>query len=244
MYEGGNLLWSQYTFLPESREIPLTIEYSGRLSIPFDDQSVKFPCAQAGREDIWMMNPQPTLRILRPGKLKKLHISLGHGAMASLSKILTLAGYHVGRQRISALISTCGCDQSRAIIGRQKSQRHVPICPGHTAFFDITYLKENDAHRSPFGLTVDASSRFVICKPLSNIRAMTVISSFGKSWSFFFGRPKFLIRDGGPGLVGLEWEQYGAARDISFISNPKDTQGKWVSRNVHAGYLSMAFRES
>ena len=157
---------SNILFLPESREIPLLVESPGRLSIPFDVKSAKIPNPKSRVESIWFVDPKPTIRVPSPDKLKKLHISLVRGTVASVSKILTLAGYYVDRQKIPSLISACGCDQSRAVIGKQKSQRRVPICPGRAAFLDIAYLKENDAHRSPFLLMVDAFSRFAICKLL------------------------------------------------------------------------------
>ena len=56
----------------------------------------------------------------------------------------------------------------------------------------------------------------------------------------FLGRPKFLIRDGGPGLIGHEWISYSEIHGVTLVCNPTNTPYQMGALGRHVGLTKEA----
>ena len=106
--------------------------------------------------------------------------------------------------------------------------------PGEQCFPDIYYPIEGSGHQHPFLIMVCAMTRFTVSVPIPSMRAEVAIKAFGKHWMMFAGRPRFLIRDSGPGTIAGVWADFCAVWGITLITNPVNTPAQMgmVERSV------------
>ena len=76
--------------------------------------------------------------------------------------------------------------------------------------------------------------------PAKNIKTRELIRLFEIHWVGFLGRPRVLVRDGGPGLIGTEWLSYGNIHGITLVSNPTNTPYQMGALERHGGLLKEA----
>ena len=66
-------------------------------------------------------------------------------------------------------------------------------------------------------------SRLTARFPISSTEPETALSVCERCWVYFAGRPRYLIRDSGPGAAPQLWHDYCSVWDISIILNQANT---------------------
>ena len=59
----------------------------------------------------------------------------------------------------------------------------------------------------------------------------------------FLGRPRFLMKDGGPGTRSKEWESFGAIYDIVMVINPPWSVNQMGMIERHLGTLQIGIEK-
>ena len=89
-------------------------------------------------------------------------------------------------------------------------------------------------------------SRFIICVHIPSISHQQIIDAFNHRWFAFVDIPRYVIREGGPGLVGRAWEVFTEIFNVASISShvrdPNPTGA--IERNVGLLKISANLRQS
>ena len=183
--------------------------------------------------------PASTRKVLDSQELVKVHKQLGHANVRQLSSVLREAGYEVNRVEIESMIDNCGCRGSRTKSYACLANAHLAPYPGYAVFVDIIYLRKT-GHQDPYVMIIDSFSRFIVCVPTPSIKPRDIVQIFEIFWMHWLGRPRFLVRDSGPGLVGNDWNAYARIHDITLICNPTNTPEQMGVLERHVALLKVA----
>ena len=173
-------------------------------------------------------------KLLTRAEVKKIHIQLGHAQWKQLADVFRTAGYQANDALIQSVVVECGCSCARAKSHVSLVNAHFSPYPGYAVYLDIVYLQPNTGHKFPYLLILDSFSRFLVCVPSTSIRATELLQIFDTFWMHFLGRPRFMIRDGGPGLIGNAWTAYGKTYNVTMVCSPtgQPTQMGAIERHV------------
>ena len=127
------------------------------------------------------------------------------------------AGYRANEDFIQTVITECGRIASLIRSHVSVANAHFPPYPGYAVYLDVVYLKPSTGHQFPFLLIFDSFSRFIVCVPSKSLKSTEMLSLFGIFWMQFLGRPRYMIRDGGPVLIGNAWAAYGAIYNVAMV---------------------------
>ena len=192
--------------------------------------------------DIRMCFPakDKVVKVLAASEIMKIHIQLWHCQARQLIATLETSGYRIQRENITSIIKKCGCGpiKSRSYVSVANS--HISPYPGYALFLDVIYLRPDTGHQHPYLLILDTFSRFLVCVPSNSIKNHELIRLFEVQWVFFLGLPKFIVRDGGPGLIGGAWTAYGKLRCIALVCNPTNTPSQMGALERHVALLKLA----
>ena len=75
---------------------------------------------------------------------------------------------------------------------------------------------------------------------MPSIKPIDAVTSFEIFRMHWLGRPRFLIRDAGPGLVGNDWNAYARIHDITLLRNPTRTPNQMGILERHVALLKVA----
>ena len=207
------------------------------------------PCAAIGILDdlniVDIVHNSPKCYPVSEGKtldladVHKVRKHLGRANLRQLSCVLRQAGYVVGQESITQMLIKCGCNNSRVRSHASISNAHMSPYPVYAVFMDITYLQKT-GHKDPYVMMVDSFSRFLVCVPSPSIKPLDIIRCFEVFWMHWLGRPRFLVRDAGPGLVGNDWNAYARIHNITLICNPTCTPSQMGMLERHVALLKVA----
>ena len=219
-----------------SGTVKLSVSKSGHLILPLCVDSGKDTLFDHGLVECYPVQTKPVMDLI---DLVKIHKQLGHVHERQLAHVLRQAGYDVNPVELKKLIDKCGCRDSRVRSYSSIANAHLAPYPGYAVFVDIVYLRKT-GHKDPYVMMIDSFSRFLVCVPTPSIKPRDIIRIFEIFWMHWLGRPRFLIRDSGPGLVGNDWNDYARIHDISLICNPTDTPSQMGALERHVGLLKTA----
>ena len=176
--------------------------------------------------------PESTLE-----ELRKLHIHTCHSPLEVMSNMIRLAGRQFDRAILGNLIRNCACDSIRRKIGTSLVRTNFAPYPGHSIIVDISYLRGGSRHDFTYLVIIDSFSRFLATVELRTIQPATVIRAVETSLVAYFGKPRTILKDGGPGKVGRPWPEFSSAMDITSITSPKSPPNQTGGVERHIGML-------
>ena len=209
----SNVLW-----MDGKHRVQLIENSAGHVQIPVGKG--KFRSIPIGKPTQIILTADEEKNQLAAAQLAKIHLQLSHGAEEVLLEVIKNAGRECSVQEVDQMYRECGCALSGSKMEKTRTNAHFAQFPGHTVFWDTVYLQEGNAHNNPSLLIVDGHIRFTVCEPLKSMKSANIIDAFEGEWAFFASRPKYLVRDGGPGFLSDVWRDYSAALDICLVTNP------------------------
>ena len=220
--------------------IQLNEQKSGHLSFPMDILS--FQSSERGVIEEETIFAAEGVSLTR-SEVGKLHLRTGRADAAILRQMKQNAGRVCGPNIIQEVVKDCPRLNSRACISPNIASRYLSPYSGFSVFLDICYPKEGSGRKFPHLAVVDAFSRFLICVSIESLFPTVVIASFGRNWMAFLGRPRFLMKDGGPGTRSKEREAFGSIYDMAMVINPPGSVNQMGVIERHLGILKIGIEE-
>ena len=220
--------------------VRLSTTTSGHICLPAEylpDELVRT------REEEWcfpMDSEDKKKRMRTDAELLKIQTQLGHAPSRRMISLMNNGGFLVGEELADAIISKCGCASLRMKTHASVANAHLSPYPGYAIFIDVIYAQQHTGHAFPHLFMMDSFSRFMVCVAAKNIKTKVLVMLFEIHWVGFLGRPRFMIRDGGPGLIGAERLSYGEVHGITLVCNPTNNSYQMGSLERHVGLFKEA----
>ena len=108
----------------------------------------------------------------------------------------------VSSMQIHDMIAKCGCALSRVVVQRPIVRTRIPVKCGDILGMDIFYPLAKTGHSRPYLVLADHLSRYTLVCRLNSHVPQHVVDVFFRMWAQSLGKPRRIIADRGPALIG------------------------------------------
>ena len=135
-------------------------------------------------------------------EIEKFHLQLAHGTLATLERVLKVAGKNADATTVRQVLAVCGRPGNFRDIRKPLLSSYVAKYPCHTVRIDIFQFPHKEK-AVEFLILVDGLTRLIVVCRLRKLPNAVLLFLY-VYWAWYFGRINVALMDKGPGLIGQD----------------------------------------